>query len=70
MLTMCRLRCWKRIADAICTFIIGMLRHSLFASMVHGDGQKHDDKSFGERMRLLVGSKVIADALNCFKHDF
>ena len=46
-----------------------MLEHSLFASTVHGDGQKHDDKSFDERLMLVVGSKVIANAINCFKHD-
>lgn len=59
-----RLRCWKRIADAICTITIGMLRHSLFASMVHGAGQKHDDKSFGEHLMLVVVIKVVANAIN------
>ena len=42
-----------------------MLRHSLFASMVPGGGQKHDDKSFDERLMLVVG-RVTAPQFGAF----
>lgn len=67
---MCRYQCLKSIADAICIIIIGTLSGNQLDSMALGAGLKHDDESFGERLMLVVGIKIIANAINCFKHDF
>jgi hypothetical protein len=51
---MCRYQCLKSIADDICIIIIGMWRHSLFASMALGAGLKPEGGSLERRLMLVV----------------